>query len=168
MSLRQLQRCIRPNSSLLKNAQRAQAHTVNPCEARLLHSYSKPQYVDPDPQIGDYPNLPWENKQTRYPRDYWDQTERRNFGETIPEQDEVLSVWITDPNPINPWRALAELIAVGSVIVGGTLALATYALPDREVAIPRDYPYDGLRVEMGGDPNDSEDLSRSARKFETN
>ncbi|KAK9701772.1 hypothetical protein K7432_011563 [Basidiobolus ranarum] len=168
MSLRQLQRCVRPTTSLLKSTHKLQLLSIQPSEARLAHSFSKPPYVDPDPQIGDYPNLPWENKQLRYPRDYWDQTERRNFGETIPEQDEILGIWITDPNPINPWRALAELLVVGSVIVGGAIALAKYALPDREIAVPRDYPFDGLRVEMGSDPNDVEDLSRSARKFEAN
>lgn len=36
-----------------------------------------------DPQIGDYPNLPWVNKQLRTPIGWWDNQERRNYGEPV-------------------------------------------------------------------------------------
>lgn len=37
-----------------------------------------------DPQLGDYPAMPFENQQFRpFSRNWWDTQDRRNFGETV-------------------------------------------------------------------------------------
>jgi len=36
-----------------------------------------------DPQLGDYPELPWQSSQTLPPRGWWDQQMRRNFGDPV-------------------------------------------------------------------------------------
>ena len=52
-----------------------------------LHSSSSARaevLTDKDPQLGDYPELPFENLQRRkYDPGWWDPQEKRNFGETV-------------------------------------------------------------------------------------
>lgn len=37
-----------------------------------------------DPQLGDYPSMPYDNQQFRpYSRQWWDTQDRRNYGETV-------------------------------------------------------------------------------------
>lgn len=61
-----------------------------PCLRRTLYNStyyetgtSEKAPVFDDPQIGDYPNLPYENHQTRAASGYWDKQGRVNFGEPV-------------------------------------------------------------------------------------
>ncbi|RUS31088.1 hypothetical protein BC938DRAFT_478488 [Jimgerdemannia flammicorona] len=105
----------------------------------LLHRPSvlavRPQSTQPrvkydDPQIGDYPNLPWVNAQTRAPSGWFDNQDRRNFGETIDihsnsystpqlhEEDEALGVWSPDLHSYSPYKALSQLAAMAVALTG--------------------------------------------------
>jgi len=74
---------------------------------------------------------------------------RRNFGDTLHEEEEIVSMWGPDISVVNPQTALFQftLVALGFVgfgfIVQGTL------VPER-TAVPREYPFSGLVAELGG------------------
>jgi len=101
-----------------------------------------------DPQLGDYPAVSISNQ--RLPaRGWWDQQARRNFGDPVPEYDEVLSMWGPDIAPVTPQTALYHfsLAVLGFVGVG---TLIKYALTPEQIAVRREYPYSGLVTELGG------------------
>ncbi|CDH56272.1 nadh-ubiquinone oxidoreductase ashi subunit (ci-ashi or ndufb8) domain-containing protein [Lichtheimia corymbifera JMRC:FSU:9682] len=100
-----------------------------------------------DPQIGDYPNLPRYSTQTRGPYGWWDPQDKRNFGETVHEEDELYGVWAPDLFHYSPYKALAQLgLAAG--IFAGVSYLVYNNYPERP-ASKRTYPYDGLKAELG-------------------
>ncbi|EST04548.1 NADH dehydrogenase [ubiquinone] 1 beta subcomplex subunit 8 [Kalmanozyma brasiliensis GHG001] len=103
-----------------------------------------------DPQLGDYPDLPFISQQQRkYSPRWWDPQEKHNFGETPHEQADVLSVWAPDVHAVPAASALRQFaVAIGVVVlVGSTIYAAT---PERP-ALPRTYPRDGLAAELGGE-----------------
>ncbi|SNX85777.1 uncharacterized protein MEPE_04486 [Melanopsichium pennsylvanicum] len=102
-----------------------------------------------DPQLGDYPNLPFISQQSRkYSPKWWDPQEKRNFGETPHEQDDVLSVWAPDVHAVPASSALRQfLVAIGVVVL---FASTVYAATPEKPALPRTYPRDGLATELGG------------------
>ncbi|EWC45816.1 hypothetical protein DRE_05153 [Drechslerella stenobrocha 248] len=80
---------------------------------------------------------------------YWDQQERRNFGDPIHEDNDILGIF-------SPWEytaatskhaaiSVACFIAVGLGVVG--LIYKTY--PDKP-AVPREFPDNGLEKALGG------------------
>ncbi|UZJ52549.1 hypothetical protein CBS101457_001869 [Exobasidium rhododendri] len=108
-----------------------------------------PEVREQDPQLGDYPQLPYKSLQRRkYDPRWWDPQEKKNFGETLHEQDDILGVWAPDVFPISGATALKQfLVAVG--VACGFASLVYFTLPDRP-AQPRTYPRDGLLAELGG------------------
>jgi len=70
-----------------------------------------------DPQIVDYPNLPWENHQTREPEGHWDKQARADFGETPHEEDEVLNLWSPELHQDSAGKSFLDL-AIGLSVVG--------------------------------------------------
>ncbi|KAH8555517.1 hypothetical protein BGW37DRAFT_516439 [Umbelopsis sp. PMI_123] len=115
--------------------------------------------VTEDPQIGDYPNLPHLSSQNRSPFGWDDNQDRRNFGETLNEQDEVLGVWAPDLHEYSPYKALAQFgVFVGVLSAFSYLVYKTYP---EETAIRRTYPYGGLKQELGG--RDGDIKERGAR-----
>ncbi|KAJ1025006.1 hypothetical protein NDA18_004292 [Ustilago nuda] len=102
-----------------------------------------------DPQLGDYPDLAFISLQQRkHSPKWWDPQEKRNFGETPHEQDDVLSVWAPDVHSIPASSALKQfMVAVGVVVIFSSTVYAT--TPDKP-ALPRTYPRDGLAAELGG------------------
>lgn len=50
---------------------------------RLCRPASTSAAQEKDPQLGDYPELPWQSSQTLPPRGWWDQQMRRNFGDPV-------------------------------------------------------------------------------------
>ncbi|EJD52225.1 hypothetical protein AURDEDRAFT_99049 [Auricularia subglabra TFB-10046 SS5] len=121
--------------------------------ARGLQSQVPAAPPPPDPQLGDYPNLPLVYSYQRNPYGneagpWWDRQNRRHFGEPIPAEDEALSVWSPDVPHVPPRRALFHFsIAVVCFLGYGLLvpALAVEAPVAR-----RSYPHDGLVKELGG------------------
>ncbi|KAF8632284.1 hypothetical protein AX15_002020 [Amanita polypyramis BW_CC] len=102
-----------------------------------------------DPQLSDYPQLPWVSRQTLPPRGWQDEQMRRNFGETLHEQDEVLSMWGPDPAPLPPQDALKQLMFAALGFVGVGYIIKEHLVPDLP-AVRRQYPFDGLVTELGG------------------
>ncbi|KAF8071833.1 hypothetical protein FPV67DRAFT_1667290 [Lyophyllum atratum] len=102
-----------------------------------------------DPQLNGYPQLPYVSRQTLPPKGWWDNQMRRNLGDPLHEEDEVLSMWGPDVPPLPPQTALRDLLIATSVFVGFGL-LVKYALAPEPPAIRREYPFNGLVTELGG------------------
>ncbi|KAF8638270.1 hypothetical protein AX17_002292 [Amanita inopinata Kibby_2008] len=104
---------------------------------------------EPDPQLNGYPQLPWVSRQTLPPRGWQDELMRRNLGDTLHEQDEVLSMWGPDPPPLPPQTALKQFLLATVGFVGVGYMIKDYLIPEMP-AVRRQYPYDGLVTELGG------------------
>ncbi|KAA1467639.1 hypothetical protein DENSPDRAFT_832745 [Dentipellis sp. KUC8613] len=135
--------------SALQRAARA------PLAARqlALRAYSTPatlRKVERDPQLDGYPQLPDVSRQTLPPKNnWWDWQMRRNFNDTMHEQEELYSMWGPDIPHVKPSVALRHFsIAVLGFVSFGFLC--KYALVPERPAVARDYPFDGLVKELGG------------------
>ncbi|KAI9266529.1 hypothetical protein BDA99DRAFT_505932 [Phascolomyces articulosus] len=115
-----------------------------------------------DPQIGDYPNLPRWSAQSRGPFGWWDPQDKRNFGETVHEEDELMGVWAPDLHTYSPYKALAQL-GLATAAIGGFAYFISKTYPEPP-AVRRTYPYEGLKAELGSRENDIR--SRGARAEE--
>ncbi|CBQ68575.1 conserved hypothetical protein [Sporisorium reilianum SRZ2] len=115
-----------------------------------LRTLSTSAVARKDPQLGDYPDLPFVSQQQRkYSPKWWDPQEKRNFGETPHEQDDVLSVWAPDVHAVPAASALRQfLVAIGVVVLFGS---TVYAATPEKPALPRTYPREGLATELGGE-----------------
>lgn len=100
-------------------------------------------------QNGGYINPPRIKRQFRDPRaDWWDPQERRNFGEPIHEDNDLLGIF-------SPWEYTWTTTRPGLIMVGSFLAvffsvtgLVYLNYPDT-VAFPREFE-GGLERELGG------------------
>ncbi|WFD34799.1 hypothetical protein MCUN1_001643 [Malassezia cuniculi] len=101
-----------------------------------------------DPQLGDYPALPREVQQWRkYSPNWWDTQDRRNYGETLQEQDDVLNMWSPDKYKMPRHIALFQfLTAIG--VIAGFSTLVYVGRPERP-NVPKTFPRDGLAAELG-------------------
>ncbi|KZT73018.1 hypothetical protein DAEQUDRAFT_748993 [Daedalea quercina L-15889] len=108
-----------------------------------------PSQDEPDPQLGDYPQLPYVSRQ-RLPALGWDDRQmRRNFGDPLHERDEILSMWGPDAPVVPPPTALRYfIIAFSGIAAFGVLC--KYALVPERPCVPREYPFSGLVTELGG------------------
>ncbi|KAG6813629.1 hypothetical protein H0H92_009247 [Tricholoma furcatifolium] len=104
-----------------------------------------------DPQLDGYPQLPDVSRQYASPRGWQDPLMRRNFGDTLHERDELLSMWGPDipPNGLAPSTALSHFVIAASAFVSFGL-LVRYVLLQDPPAARREYPYGGLVTELGG------------------
>ncbi|KAI9595919.1 hypothetical protein BDF19DRAFT_413380 [Syncephalis fuscata] len=118
--------------------------------------------VTSDPQIGDYPNLPWVHYEDKNPLKYWDRQGRRNLGDTVHEQDELLNAFSADIQPLTAGRALFQLGVFASGIATICLAIK-YLCQRHHMQTKRTYPYDGLSKELGLDPADPNEVRVPAR-----
>ncbi|KAF9927763.1 hypothetical protein FBU30_002880 [Linnemannia zychae] len=111
--------------------------------------------VTGETQIGSYPNMPMYNQQWRdgnASAGYWDKQDRRNFGETVPEEDEVLNIWSPDVWAFPASLGVKRLLQAAAFFLGiGYLIAETQPEPH---FTRRSYPYDGLVKELGIDPSD--------------
>ncbi|KAJ7030441.1 hypothetical protein C8F04DRAFT_1263965 [Mycena alexandri] len=104
---------------------------------------------EPNPQLGDYPELPNVSAQYRNPLGWQDKLLRRNFGDTLHHHEEINSMWGPDIPVTPPHIALRQFgIAAGCFVAAG-LFIRAFLVPDRP-AIPREYPFNGLETELGG------------------
>ncbi|KAG9314985.1 Ndufb8, NADH dehydrogenase 19kDa subunit [Chiua virens] len=133
---------LRLTKGVLSTAARRQLHPL-----RRLASTSAVQ--EKDPQLGDYPQLPWQSSQTLPPRGWWDQPMRRNFGDPVPEHEEVLSMWGPDISVVHPRTALFQFTLAASAFVGFGFLCSYMLVPERST-VPREYPFSGLVKELGG------------------
>ncbi|GAA5892798.1 hypothetical protein JCM5296_006009 [Sporobolomyces johnsonii] len=96
--------------------------TSSPATAPPPYPAVKTSTYDPDEEPAlaamGYPKLPEQSRQLRSPRGWWDNQERVNFGEPVPENDDVLGMWAPDRHAVKPSSALAQLLAMfGAVAV---------------------------------------------------
>ncbi|KAG6853976.1 hypothetical protein C0991_011838 [Blastosporella zonata] len=102
-----------------------------------------------DPQLNGYPQLPFVSRQHLTPHGWQDPLMRRNFGDPLHEQEEVLGMWGPDIPPVAPSTAAGHFfIAVTAFVSFGFLV--RYGLLQEPPAIRREYPYGGLVTELGG------------------
>ncbi|KAL1981700.1 hypothetical protein VTN96DRAFT_2314 [Rasamsonia emersonii] len=107
--------------------------------------------VDDPLQNGNYPNPPAIKRQFRDPNaDWWDKQERRNFGEPVHEDNDILGVFSPEPyTHVTPGKAF---LSIGTFVATflGLCGVVSLLYPDKPSA-PRTFP-DGLEKELGG-PN---------------
>jgi hypothetical protein len=98
------------------------------------------------------------------PFTYWDKQGRRNYGEILHDMDNFTDSMGIGPmedttNAMEAWKFSASFIAV---IVG----VVYFWDPEKHLFwAEKDYPFDGLRVELGGDKNDPSDNFNSAHSY---
>lgn len=139
-------------------AARPLAQSLVPATARLqpqfrqrrtvLTAAEQAELADPN-QNGGYINPPAEKRSKRDPYgDYWDQQERRNYGEPCHEDNDILGVLsLHDYDHFTPgWGGVLFGTFVASVL--GLCGVVAMYYPDKKSA-PKTYP-DGLEVELGG------------------
>jgi len=98
---------------------------------------------------GNYINPPFVKRQHRDPyADWWDKQERRNFGEPVHEDNDILGIFsLEDYTHMTPARGF--LMWGGFLSVVGLLGYTVSQLyPDRPSA-PKEYD-SGLDKELGG------------------
>ncbi|KIL67527.1 hypothetical protein M378DRAFT_159340 [Amanita muscaria Koide BX008] len=142
------------NSAIVRRVTGVQAiagrHFVQPSRVSITaRAYSSPT-EERDPQLNGYPQLPWVSRQTLPPKGWQDEQMRRNFGDTLHEQDEVLSVWGPDPAPLPIAEARKQFILAALGFVGVGFFIKEYLTPEPP-AVRRQYPFDGLVKELGGE-----------------
>ncbi|KAJ3103360.1 hypothetical protein HDU97_010198 [Phlyctochytrium planicorne] len=133
----------------------------------MLAGYDPTTYDRIDnPPPGGYPDIPHQWTQLKDPLKYWDQQGRREYGEVLHRYDNLSDEWGVGAE-ISPWYPLMKTAQVAAVIAGVTLALAWWDPEAHRWFSHKDFPYDGLRVELGGDPDDvTKGNAVRARKYE--
>ncbi|KAG6874558.1 hypothetical protein C0992_007510, partial [Termitomyces sp. T32_za158] len=104
---------------------------------------------DVDPQLDGYPQLPFVSRQHLSPYGWQDPLMRRNIGDPLHEEEEVLSMWGPDIPPVPPSAAATQFLIAVSAFVGFGF-LVRYGLLQDPPALRREYPYGGLVTELGG------------------
>ncbi|KAJ3115148.1 hypothetical protein HDU96_001114 [Phlyctochytrium bullatum] len=142
--------------------------------AALPHINSPPGYDpktfdDPeDPPYGGYPNLPHQWTQLKDPLKYWDPQGRREYGDVLHRFDNLTDEWGVGPE-VSPWFWVQKSLQVAGVIGLVALGISVWDPESHMPWTPKDFPYNGLRVELGGDPNDpSQGNATRAFKYEDN
>lgn len=106
----------------------------------------------------NYPKIPYKSAQLNEPLGWWDNQERRNKETPLHEDDDVLNMWMYDEvecgGKYTKWQALGQLLtAFGLLGLVGYLSML-YDAPSRNPAAPKEYPFDHLHLERGGDPSE--------------
>ncbi|KAJ2713784.1 hypothetical protein H4R19_002076 [Coemansia spiralis] len=118
--------------------------------SRFASQYKKKYYLDPEPQIGDYPNLPQKFAEERPQLGWWDRQNRRNFGEPIPEQDEILNMMAPTQYKSPGWKQVGKMWAGVIIAIGSVYYLIANVRPQRPYM--RSFYPNGLKDELGGIP----------------
>lgn len=85
---------------------------------------------------------------------YWDQQGRRNYGEILQDHDQFLDIWSIGPEQdlsttLNSFRDIIIAIAVLCTCV------YVWSPEDHKKWAEKDYPFNGLIAELGGDPENA-------------
>ncbi|GAA5929611.1 uncharacterized protein JCM15063_004202 [Sporobolomyces koalae] len=136
--------------------------TSAPATAPPPYPAVKSQLYDPDqePALADlgYPKLSTDSRQLRSPRGWWDTQERIQFGEPVPENDDIQSMWAPDVHKVKPASALTQLLTMFGAIAVFSYGVYNIAAP--APALPRAYPHDGLVQALSG-TNDEQYAART-------
>ncbi|KAF8475879.1 hypothetical protein BDZ91DRAFT_710500 [Kalaharituber pfeilii] len=105
----------------------------------------------PDPEMtGGYVNPPPEKRQFRSPyTEYWDQQDRRNFGEAVNEDEDILSRFSPEVYTWTSPKMAAFQNGLFVLSVLGLCGIVYQFYPDKP-AVPRTFPHGGLREALGG------------------
>ncbi|RPB20817.1 hypothetical protein L211DRAFT_870387 [Terfezia boudieri ATCC MYA-4762] len=109
-------------------------------------------YNHPDPEMtGGYVNPPAEKRQFRDPYgEYWNKQDRRNYGETVNEDEDILGRFSPEAYT---WTTPGKGLMQNGLFVLTVLGLCgvVYSTYPDKPAVPRTFPYDGLREALGGE-----------------
>lgn len=100
-------------------------------------------------QNGNYPNPPAVKRAFRDPNgDWWDKQERRNFGEPVHEDNDILGVF--SPEQYTHVTSNKAFLSIGTFVAAflGLCGLVSLTYPDKPSA-PRTFS-NGLEKELGG------------------
>ncbi|ESK94712.1 nadh dehydrogenase 1 beta subcomplex [Moniliophthora roreri MCA 2997] len=111
-------------------------------------AFSKDLNTDPEP-LTEYPDVQAINRQYLPPLGWQDQQLRRNFGDSLHEQDELHSMWSPDIPVVEPKTALRHFTLAVLGFTSLFLFIKNYGTPDPHF-VRRTYPYGGLVKELGG------------------
>ncbi|KAF5391688.1 hypothetical protein D9757_002397 [Collybiopsis confluens] len=134
---------------------------LRPSFARLastpsaIKSTSLPLEIDTDPEpLPNYEYGPPISRQYLSPHGWDDMQLRRNFGDPLPEHDELLSMWGPDipPPGVNPRRALTHFMLAAAGFTGIFFSIKWFLTPEPHF-VRRTYPHEGLVTELGGLPD---------------
>ena len=118
--------------------------------------------------LGEYPNYTEWSYQSRDPNlTYWDQQERRHFGEPLHVNHDALNVWMPDDISNHKYKPREMVLHLGIALglLGGLVCYSEYIYdaPSRDPAASKPYPFNNLYLEMGGDP-DKEPTEKDLKK----
>ncbi|EGG06461.1 uncharacterized protein MELLADRAFT_86651 [Melampsora larici-populina 98AG31] len=97
-----------------------------------------------------YPRIESASRQWRNPYAKWDDPQERcNLNEPLHAEEEMMGIWAPDVHRISVSHALLNL-AIAFSTLGGIMTAAAYVAPKSPV-VPREFPYNGLTQELGGE-----------------
>ncbi|XP_053163601.1 NADH dehydrogenase [ubiquinone] 1 beta subcomplex subunit 8, mitochondrial isoform X2 [Hemicordylus capensis] len=111
-------------------------------------------YPDDGLGYGDYPKLPDRSQHERDPWYDWDHPDlRRNHGETMHwDFDMFVRTRVdTSPTPLS-WHTMRNYL-VGFISFMVVMCILGEIYPSYQPVGPKQYPYNNLYLERGGDPN---------------
>jgi len=114
--------------------------------------------------IGQYPKIEPQWTQLKDPHQYWDKQGRRNYGDILYDHDNFTDYISIGPE-IHWWLPFQGFLkAVGLIALGSGLVILWDPRSHLWFA-EKEYPYEGLRAELGGDPKNEDDnwMSTNAR-----
>ncbi|CAI9717638.1 dehydrogenase [ubiquinone] 1 beta subcomplex subunit 8, mitochondrial-like [Octopus vulgaris] len=108
--------------------------------------------------LGDYPKLPPVSAEGRNPYMNWDMPElKRNFGEPMHAESNWLTEDRMSPDVIDNLRHSLKVQALVFFGILGGVALAAYLTSSivlHPAVMPKQYPFNNLHIERGGDAAD--------------
>merc|ERR1711962_1391552 len=110
---------------------------------------------------GAYPNweeFRYEDRDPRPAVPYFDRQQKRYFGEPVHVEDDMLNVWMPDDGSADPELTLGRMLTdfgVAFGCIGALIAIDVFFVDGSErcPVVPKQYPFNELWVERGGDPN---------------
>ncbi|KAF2189315.1 hypothetical protein K469DRAFT_701949 [Zopfia rhizophila CBS 207.26] len=124
----------------------ARSHFI---QARTALTKAEQAEIDDPGMNGGYVNPPFEKREFRDPYgDWWDKQERRNYGEPVHEDNDILGIFSpAEYTHFKPgWGAVLLGTFVASVF--GLCGVVGLYYPDK-ISVPKTYE-DGLEKELGG------------------
>ncbi|KAI9095202.1 hypothetical protein DFS34DRAFT_189261 [Phlyctochytrium arcticum] len=110
--------------------------------------------------IGEYPRITPQWSQLKDPYKYWDQQGRRNYGEILYDHDNFMDQWGIGPE--QHWWPTFKIFLQWMAVLGSMGVAVHWAWSDPMKILmmsEKDWPMDGLRVQLGADPNNPDDTS---------
>ncbi|KAJ1551695.1 hypothetical protein HK096_004231 [Nowakowskiella sp. JEL0078] len=124
------------------------------------------EWEDPsETPIGDYPrNVPFLWTSLREPKNHWDKQGRREYGEVLNDYANY-GDWLSIGHDYHWSVPLQSVLTSFGLIALIGVSVALWDPSKHKFFAEKDYPFDGLRVELGGDPEDAEDKWMAAHVY---